>query len=178
MLPIFHPYASVAEADTYWAAHIGGEAWYATAETPICESVKLASLHTASELLDTLEWSGCKTDAAQESAFPRSGMTDPDNFTIEPNSIPDVIKRATIKLALLVATDKVQPNSNRIQPPVKKTKAGDVEIEYFAHDTYTVAGDGCGMHGLQDAFATIMPLIAPYLRASKPQPVSISVCRA
>lgn len=91
-------YATVAEADAYFADRIDVAAW-----TSGTEVQKSQALITATSILDDLRWVGVAANESQSLAFPRSGFYfDPKlGMDVELNNttIPSRIIRATYELA-------------------------------------------------------------------------------
>ena len=61
-------YATVAEADTYFADRLDVDAW-----TSASELQKAQAIVTATTVLDSMSWSGIAVSDTQPLAFPRSG---------------------------------------------------------------------------------------------------------
>jgi len=91
-------YATVAEADAYFTDRIDADTWTAASATK-----KAQALITATQLLDTLNWTGVAVSESQPLAFPRSGeFFDPrlgTNIFIQ-DSTPNYVVRANYELAL------------------------------------------------------------------------------
>lgn len=64
----FNSYATVAEADTFFADRLDVAAW-----TSASEAQKAQALVTATSMLDGLEWAGTVMSDSQSLAFPRTG---------------------------------------------------------------------------------------------------------
>lgn len=90
-------YATVAEAEVYFADRISIATWIAADET-----TKAQALTTATSMLDNLDWSGAAVSSIQSLAFPRTAEYFDPRLGINVSSIdavPDRIFLATIELA-------------------------------------------------------------------------------
>jgi len=90
-------YATVAEADAYFADRLDASAWVAADAT-----TKAKALVTASSKLDMLSWAGSAYDELQSLAFPRSGYYfDPRLGTTVAftTDVPSRVIQATYELA-------------------------------------------------------------------------------
>jgi len=90
-------YASVADADAYWAARNEPAAWTA-AET----AEKEAALRIATEYLDARfgsRWRGVKADSDNALDWPRAGVHDENGYLLASDELPTALVRATIEAA-------------------------------------------------------------------------------
>lgn len=90
-------YATVAEAEVYFADRISIATWIAADET-----TKAQALTTATSMLDNLDWSGAAVNSTQSLAFPRnSEYFDPrlGINVISTDIVPNRIVLANIELA-------------------------------------------------------------------------------
>lgn len=95
-------YASVAEANAYWADRNSPAAW--TAST---DAQKEAALRMASAYLDLRNsglWRGSRYSAPQRLAWPRSGVV-VDGVTFDVTPLPRLLKEACIEAALKQRTE-------------------------------------------------------------------------
>lgn len=114
-------YADQATADIYLEAESSATAWRAA-----LDDIKGRALVSATRLLDRQSWQGEKAEAAQELAWPRSGITDVDETVI-----PQAIIDATCELASAIVGGYDAANKSSTASDTKRQKAGSVEIEYF-----------------------------------------------
>ena len=91
-------YGSVSEAEEYFQTRYGAGAWDALANQPNETKDKIASLTTATHIIDRLNFKGCRTSTTQDLQFPRDGNT----------AVPIAIKLATYEIALALL-DGVEP---------------------------------------------------------------------
>lgn len=96
-------YATVAEADTYFATRLGASTWdAATVED------KERALITATSQLDQSAFLGMRTSSTQRLAFPRLMIPKLDSYTYwDSEAIPQPIKDATCELAQELLTSSV-----------------------------------------------------------------------
>lgn len=150
-------YADETDADLYLMASItAATSWAAATAT-----VQAQSLVSSTRWLDTGTWLGHKTDAAQEHAFPRTGLTYADGTAVDPNSLPISLVDACIELAALL--NETPDLRTTFQAPLAKDlKAGSASITYFRPQQ---------VQNLAQFPVTIMPFIKLWLTG----PVSGSV---
>lgn len=90
-------YATVDEADTYFADRLDVAAWSSASETQ-----KPQALVTATKMLDDLDWTGYVVSESQPLAFPRNGdYFDPRTGTtiVLGNTVPARVVNASMELA-------------------------------------------------------------------------------
>ncbi len=93
-------YLSVADADTYHAAHSGSTDWSGASEAD-----KEKGLRLATQYLDAKyngRWRGYKNDSTQALAWPRGWGVDDEDYAIDDASVPWQLENATAELALKV----------------------------------------------------------------------------
>jgi hypothetical protein len=101
-------FASVAEADTYNAAHLFGTAW-----APLTTELKTRALFTATQLINM----------NVKLAVPTDGSV----------AIPQSLKNATSEYARILATDdSTNPAEAGGTEGIKRLKAGSIELEFTA----------------------------------------------
>jgi hypothetical protein len=118
-------YAAVADADAYLGGSLseGAVAWRAESDA----DTKGRALVEASRLIDRQSWAGTKSEEGQLTSWPRSGITDVDEY-----AVPQAVIDATCELAgafLAEQTDVL--GSGTTENAMRRFKAGSVEIEYF-----------------------------------------------
>jgi hypothetical protein len=127
IVPDAEAYATVAEADTYWAERDSPVEW-----TNLTTAQKEAALRQATEYLETNYcYRSCIQDTTQPLAFPRLPFYDKEGRILAGTGvIPTAIKNANIELALRHAISNLlldeTPNDNNII----REKVGDHEVEY------------------------------------------------
>lgn len=119
-------YADVFYADEYLAADPNAAAWRAEAD----DDVKARALVNATRVLNNLRWRGSKTDADQELAWPRTGVSDRDG-SVASDTIPQRIIDACVELANQVLNGVDIANFRTTATAERRIKAGSVEIENF-----------------------------------------------
>ena len=114
-------YTTLAEANTYFAGRLGGEAWGAVENKSI-------ALITATSELDKLNYYGSKTNTNQALKFPRSGIRDEDMVLFDEDQIPTPVKRATCELALYLSENSETLDSGGDLSEFKSLTLGNNEI--------------------------------------------------
>lgn len=96
-------YCSVSDGDTYHERRLHTSTW-----DDSDDETKERGLMWATQLLDSLVgWYGQKTSDTQALEWPRSGVVDRNDFTIDNDTIPSWLKDATAEFArLLIAEDR------------------------------------------------------------------------
>ena len=93
--PTATSYSSVADADEHIQANHPTSDWVG-----LSQAEKEAKLNKASRFLDTLlKWQSVVKDTSQGLLWPRDDFTDKEGRTVASNTIPSVIKEATIEFA-------------------------------------------------------------------------------
>lgn len=117
-------YATVEEADVYFADRLGTTAW--TAASPF---KKAQALITASTMLETLNWLGEAESADQPMSFPRVGeYFDPKvGSVVEMEGIPGRVSVASMDLALHILTDESVLASGG---NVRNLTVGSISLEF------------------------------------------------
>lgn len=120
--------ASVAEADAYLAVDpVRGTSWAA-----LTNDQKGSRLVAATRRLNLLDWAGEKTGgAAQQDAWPRTGVTYPDGTAVPDNEVPQEVEDATILLAGTINLTASASQAGSSGSNKKRVKAGSAEVEFF-----------------------------------------------
>lgn len=119
-------YASVAEADAYWALRGVPSAW-SSSTTPQKEE----ALRTAADFLDSeghLRWKGTRYGAIQRLAWPRDGVS-VDGVGLERAQIPRALKEANIEAALRArtATAGLVPDETEVGVASESVAVGPIQ---------------------------------------------------
>lgn len=123
----YEVYADIPTADAYLEGQITADTWRASDET-----TKARALVSATRLIDRQVWQGEKTDSYQESAFPRTGLTDADGVEVDSTTVPQQVVDATCELAsAMVDGSNVQDSSQPGENTTQSLRAGSVAISYF-----------------------------------------------
>ena len=117
LVPDVDTYVEVVEADAYFDSLYGYDEW-ATLDEPTKEKL----LRSAVQKLDLLcTWFGEKCDADQPLAFPRD--------TSDTCETPEGVKKAQCEIAYLFFSSGSAQIAE--ENPMKRMKAGGVEMEWF-----------------------------------------------
>lgn len=116
-------YATVDEADVYHEDHLFASAW-----TTATEETKEKALIWSTRLLnEQVRWYGYKKTSTQALAWPRNSVVDYDGYSVNSDSIPIFLKRATAEFArhLIVADRTAETEITGF----KKIKVGEIELD-------------------------------------------------
>jgi len=94
-------YVSVAFADAYFSPDLN----FSTTWDALTNDAKENSLIWATRILDQkVRWKGSKSDETSDLRWPRTGLVDRDDVTIEDNEIPLQLKELTCEVAKFLQT--------------------------------------------------------------------------
>lgn len=142
----YSSFVALATAEQYLAVDTSAIGWAAGDATD-----RSKWLVQATRILDRQSWRGDKTEAANELAWPRTGISGIDSATI-----PIQIEQATAELASQMANGYDAAGQATTAEGIRRQKAGSVEQEFFAPGT---AGVAVG----QRFPLPVWELIAPFL---------------
>ena len=133
-LPTATAYLSVADADAYFAASFNAAAWAA-----LSDADKTIALGEATKWLETLCWAGEKCDAGQPLAWPRVVEAAGCCSGADCSALPPALVQATAELALALYQDQtaIIGGGGASGSAIKRSKLGDLEVEYFEGGTGT-----------------------------------------
>jgi hypothetical protein len=114
-------YVTALEAQAYFSARVGGEAW------DDVDDVEVA-LITATAEIDRLSFYGAKTDPDQALKFPRTGTVDDERVVYADDQIPTVVKHATCEMALYLAQNPELLESGGDLSEFKSLQLGNDEV--------------------------------------------------
>lgn len=121
-------YVTLAEANAIMNARLHTDAWL-----DLPDQKKIASLIWATNTIDTFHFIGRRGTQNQALLWPRTGVCDPDGYTVDPLVIPQFLKLATVEQAFSLAqTDRTVENT---EGNYKKLKIDTLEIENFSKQT-------------------------------------------
>lgn len=116
-------YASVDEADLYFEGRINSTPW-ADAES------KDNALLSAALRMDQERYVGRKTDPAQTMKWPRMAVVDEDGQAVDPDVVPEAVKRAQFEQALyMLSLGTTDPSLPTGLEPFKVLKTSTVTLE-------------------------------------------------
>jgi hypothetical protein len=122
-------YASLAEADAYFAARLRSTSW-----TDASDADQEAALIEAARILDAIvEWTGGAVDDVQVLMWPRTGMATRRGFPIPTSgstSIPTELKQAQYELAIRLLEEDVKADNEISVEGITRLKAGPVELSF------------------------------------------------
>ena len=119
-------YVTVADAETYFDERYDSALWLDEPSTAQKERL----LITATRELDRLPWLATRTTSTQALQWPRSGLCDRDGISLDNDTIPPEVDRATFELAyaILAETDFDTAALGNLAA-FKKAKVGPLEVE-------------------------------------------------
>ena len=116
-------YASLADGNAYHEGHPQGEVW-----TAATEDARKRGLVTATRQMDAwFEWDGYVTFSEQVLLFPRTGVVGRTGYLLNSETIPSVIRDATIELARSRLSDAGPADD---ADNIARLKAGPVDITF------------------------------------------------
>ena len=128
MSSLTNSYLDVAEATQILSETICNESWLA-----LTDSVKLASLMQASQLLDSnFDWVGEISTDTQTLRWPRKNVTDRDGRLIPSDIIPNDVKLATAQMAVYLTKSK---GINSIPNNVESLKVGPISLSFDSKES-------------------------------------------
>ena len=162
--PAANSYVCLDEAEQIAANIIGGDEWIA-----LTEDEKVYSLIAATAMLETLQYAGQVCSANQRLKWPRQGV-DCEGRPFDCTAIPYRIKEATVMLAIQMAKDPggIIGGGGVDNTPAgtftKRQKLGDLEIEYAAFPSNSVASncDDCNAPLAFQKFPWLQAVLACY----------------
>ena len=124
-------YVTRAEADAY----LGDSARAADLWRVLTGAQKDRALITATRVMQTIAWNGAKTDANQDLAFPRTGLTDREGNPVDSASVPQEIKDGQCELAFDISQDPTVASSSDSGSNVSSVQAGSAAVSFFRPTT-------------------------------------------
>jgi len=126
-------YVSVADTDAYWTAHGAPTSWSGASTAEKEEALRMATQYL--DLVYHLSWIGRRISNTQALDWPRYGVTTPDWYIVESDTIPSRLEDATSELALrhLTETDGLLPDVSTERGVKRESiRVGEIEsdIEY------------------------------------------------
>lgn len=151
-------YASVSFGDTYVLEYLSNDSTWSGAT----ESAKEDALREATLYLDNRyrnSWKGRRNLKAQALAFPRIDVVDLDGFSLDSNTIPINLQRATVEAAVrsLQTSTVLEPDSSVGETGIKKKSE---RMDVFVESTEYV-----GEKSTQPFFVKIERLLKDYLKS-------------
>lgn len=123
-------FASLAEVNNYLNVEpVRSEAWNALTDDDVTRGPFIIS---GTRRLNLLSWAGEKTGgAAQQNAWPRTGLTHADGTAVADDEVPQEIEDATALLAGSINIDTATADSGTSGDNVKSAAAGSVNVSFF-----------------------------------------------
>lgn len=119
-------YVSLSFADTF-CVDLGLTSWAA-----LGTSSREAAILRGMAFVETMRFKGVKSDVDQPLKWPRDGVYDEDGFAIEPDAIPEALKKGTARAAYEEGIIPGALQGSR-ETGIKRQKVDVLEIEYFTH---------------------------------------------
>lgn len=117
------------EADSYIKGTVGkgADAWRALDD----DDAKGRLIVQAFRYLERKRWQGDKTDDAQATQWPRSGVVDGDGNEVADDEVPQLIIDAQYELAAIFLGDQAAASAASTGSNIKRVNAKGVEVEFF-----------------------------------------------
>jgi hypothetical protein len=124
--PTADSYATLAEGDAYFDAHLYSSGWTAT-----LDPTQERALKTATRLLDSyFKWLGVRTYEDQALGFPREGLFRDTTIAVDSTTIPPEIRNATVEFAQwLIANNPYAENEITVQG-ITELKVGSIQLKF------------------------------------------------
>lgn len=126
-------YISLADANSYVADHSNPSSWSAATDDEREEALRLGTQYI--DLQYGGKFKGVKADRDNALYWPRSGVSDSDNYSYEDYEIPLCLKYAVVEAALRVLAGDdllgVLTNPGTIKREKKKLGPMEKEVEYM-----------------------------------------------
>lgn len=118
-------YATRAEGDTYAGDRLQSTAW-----TGASNDEKDQALLQATRRIDQEDFAGWKVDEDQALSWPRSGVVGRNGYTLDHETIPQLVKDAQIELAIqyLGAAASADPLASSGLDQFERVKVGSLEV--------------------------------------------------
>lgn len=159
-------YSGTRDFDGYTSMRHGFEYLHVSDGCIFSKDQKLKALVSASDMLDSLTWSGCRARGSQAMEWPRRGACSTCNgYTGVPcDIIPKEIKDATIILAALILKGEISVSTNEKSYRVSEMSMDKMSIK-FKSGAHISDDGGCGgvMTKSGDRFHAVRHLIKCYL---------------
>lgn len=118
-------YVSVAEADDYFSAKFGAEGW-----ADLEEATKVALLYGATNVLETFQFDGQRTNRTQPLKWPRKLVYNEESVEQNAQVVHPRIKIATYELAFWKWTEEDRPATDAELFQLKATKVGPLDYQF------------------------------------------------
>lgn len=123
-LPTANSYCSLIDADTYHEMRLHNTTWTSLSS----DTQEEIALMWATRILDEeVNWAGVKYTEDQGLRWPRSGVVDPDGYSIDTSEMPTFLIEATAELAMHLITEDRSSDSGTMG--FSKIAAGSVKLE-------------------------------------------------
>lgn len=126
-------YASVSDADAYFATRLGASGWTSLTGSAGTDT-KGQALITATRMIDRQRWAGVPAtgnNVNSSLAWPRSGVTDKYGDAVTSTGLPTDLVIGCEELALSLLEDESVQDTVAGGSNTKRVKAGQVEVEFF-----------------------------------------------
>jgi hypothetical protein len=119
-------YATVAEADAYFGAHL-----YYTGWTAAVNDTKERALKTGTRLLDSyFKWLGIRTYPVQALGFPRTGLFRDTTIAVDSTTIPPEIRHATVEFAQWLIANNPYAENEIVVQGITEIKVSTIALKF------------------------------------------------
>lgn len=124
--PLADSYATLAEGDAYFDAHLYSTGWTAT-----LDPAQERALKTATRLLDSyFKWLGIRTYSDQALGFPRIGLFRDTTIAVDSTTIPPEIRNATIEFAQWLIANNPYAENEIVVQGITEIKVGSIQLKF------------------------------------------------
>jgi hypothetical protein len=117
-------YATVAEADTYFAGRLNTEAW--------ADADQVAALIQATGWIDQFDFRGERAVPMQPLKWPRVFVYDEDGHELPADAVPRPVKRATFEAALALVSAQSDPFAPSPLGQFEEAQVGPLRVKVRA----------------------------------------------
>jgi len=118
-------FVSLADANTYHKGRVQNPEW-----TSASSGDKSAAIVMATRTLcHHYQYRGTKTNETGSLDWPRTGVTDENAFTVDPDTVPQFMEDATSEFAFLLLREDSTTVTN-VSGALKELEAGDVSLAW------------------------------------------------
>lgn len=118
-------YATVAEADDYFEAKFGAEAW-----AELEEAQKIALIVGATNVLETFNFDGQRARRTQPLKWPRKLIYNDESVEQDSTVVHQKVKQATFELAYWRLTEGDRPATDAELFQLKSSKVGPLDYQF------------------------------------------------
>lgn len=154
-------YIAIADAVTYLDKHAASASSNVfTAATSAAQEVALRNATRSIDSMYALRFKGSRLLGTQALQWPRVGVVTNDNYAVDSDSVPALVKNATCELALRFIADSSGHDTSRLTPD--QDKPGAILMERLKADVVETETEYSGA-SQQKRYKVVDDILAPLL---------------